>query len=237
MQENSMSIKKLISDRLVAKYSGKHLMLHDLTPSQDFEWIKYNCLLPWLELPLEVPCSEILSEIKQVEHLLVNHRDEQGEHSGWRSFCIHGKSYDSTKEDSHYDNDIEHHFTQEACALMPRTVKYFQTVYPASRYARVRVMALDPGGFITVHNDYKSSRLSPVNIAITQPENCCFVMDKHGEVPFEVGKSFWLDVSNLHTVVNNSSETRYHLIVHSEPNQKFKELVVEQYNLLYNSTL
>ena len=88
-----------------------------------------------------------------------------------------------------------------------------------------------------MHKDDKSNRLTPVNIAITQPSDCHFVMDKHGEIPFCPGKSFMLDVGNLHTVVNNSNKPRYHLIVHSKPNQKFKQMVVTQYNILYNKPL
>jgi hypothetical protein len=230
------NIKKQISESLIRKYKGKNEIHVDL-PSEDYDWICNSSGLPWLELAIPVPVNTIHQEIKNIEHLLVDHRDEQGEHSGWKSFCIHGKSFDSTREDSHYDNDTEHHFTNQALTLMPNTVTFFKNNFPAAEYRRVRVMLLEPGGYITVHKDDKSNRLSPVNIAITQPSDCHFVMDKHGEIPFCPGKSFMLDVGNLHTVVNNSNKPRYHLIVHSKPNQKFKQMVVTQYNILYNKPL
>lgn len=226
-------IKKQLSENLINKYKGMH-NIRIAEPSDNYDWICNNSKLPWLELDIAVPFSEILCEIKNIEHLLVNHRDEQGEHCGWKSFCIHGKSFDSTNQDSCYDNSKEHHFTKQALELMPNTVNFFKNQFPFEEYKRVRVMLLEPGGYITVHKDSNKNKLSPVNIAITQPDNCHFVMDKNGEIPFLPGKSFMLDVGNLHTVVNKSNNPRYHLIVHGKPDQKFKQTVVNSYNILYN---
>jgi len=75
----------------------------------------------------------------------------------------------------------------------------------------------------------------PVNIAITQPVDCNFVMEKHGSVPFTTGSVFWLDVSNMHTVFNNSDQLRWHIIVHqSFDNVEFQQMVVNSYKNLYN---
>ena len=91
-------------------------------------------------------------------------------------------------------------------------------------------MALEPGGFVSVHQDVTVSSLSPINIAITQPEGCKFVVEGWGVVPFKVGTSFMLDIANRHAVINNSNETRYHIIAHyAELNNKFKKIVEDSY--------
>ena len=43
-------------------------------------------------------------------------------------------------------------------------------------YDRVRYMFLEPGGFITPHNDYEHDKLGPLNISLNNPENCYFKM-------------------------------------------------------------
>ncbi len=181
--------------------------------------------IPWLELDINVPHEDILKEIKNNIELLVDHRDDYGEHSGWKSFCIHGKSLTTTQ---HCVDDRPFCWIPEIVESMPHTVEYFQS-WNLDFY-RLRVMALEPGGFISIHKDSDQKILYPINIAITQPTDCKFVMEDWGVVPFEVGKSFMLDVSNRHAVVNNSYETRYHIIVHyKELNDKFKNIVKISY--------
>lgn len=232
LNENN-KIKKVISENLVKKYKGKSNYQVTI-PSTDYDWICYNSGLPWLELDIKIPVNIILKEIYNIQHLLVSHRDEYNEHKGWKSFCIHGKSFDSTREDEHYNNSISHHFTKQAKELMPQTVDYFKNQFPAESFKRVRVMLLEPGGYITLHKDDEYNNLSAVNIAITQPDNCHFIMDRYGEIPFTAGKSFLLDIGNMHTVFNLSDQPRYHIIAHAKKNNKFKEIVVNSYNQLYN---
>ena len=233
---NTQQIKKQISKKLVEKYKD---VIFDpcLTHSQDYAYIKKQSNLPWMQLPIKIPVEQIHKEILEIEHFFVSHRDQYSEHCGWKSFCIHGKSYDSTREDKFYDDDIPYKFTTEAEKLMPQTVKFFQSSFPFTSYQRVRVMLLEPGGYITVHKDSDNPGLSPINIAITQPDRCYFVMDKFGKVPFDVGSCMWLDVSNMHTVFNDSDLPRYHIIVHGNPDEGFKNLVVKQYNELYNKQI
>ena len=62
-------------------------------------------------------------------------------------------------------------------------------------------------------------------------------MEKKGRVPFRPGAAYWLDIFNMHTVFNNSNQRRWHLIVHqSLDNQKFQDMVVNSYKILYNNT-
>jgi Aspartyl/Asparaginyl beta-hydroxylase len=179
------------------------------THNSDCDWIINQSGLPWLELKLPVPYEEILEEIIANADFLIDHRDDYGEHEGWKSFCIHGKSLHTTQ---HCVDNRPYQWIPEILSTMPRTVEYFKSWN--LEFVRLRVMALEPGGYVSVHRDTTESFLTPINIAITQPIDCKFVIEDWGIVPFQVGKAFILDVSNRHAVINNSNETRYHIIAH-----------------------
>ena len=228
-------MKQQISQLMFKKYIDAEYQLPDHNPDADFDWIKHQSGLPWLRLNIDVPHQLILNEILAIESLLVSHRDSYGEHRGWKSFCIHGKSFDATREEHFYNDDRPYIWTPEARQYMPHTVNYFCTQWPQTNFARLRVMLLEPGGHVSIHSDSDRSMLTAINIAITQPVGCNFVMEKHGSVPFRPGSAFWLDISNNHTVFNRSDQPRWHLIVHqSFDNIEFKDLVVNSYQTLYN---
>jgi hypothetical protein len=230
-------MKHQLSQMMFRRYQDLQLVLPSYNPEANFEWIRNQSGLPWLQLDLAIPYETILDEIHNIQSWLTSHRDNYGEHEGWRSFCLHGKSYDATREDDYYNDDRPHVWTTKAQELMPKTVNYFSTYWPATQFQRVRVMLLEPGGYITVHSDSPQSRLSPINIAITQPKDCDFLMERHGIVPFSPGQAFWLDVSNRHVVFNNSIEPRWHIIVHQNlDNIEFQKLVVKSYKRLYNKS-
>jgi len=219
---------------MLKKYINCRLQLPEYNLNANFDWIKTQSGLPWLPLNVHVPSTEILQEFESALHLLVPHRDGYGEHSGWHSFCIHGKSFDATREDSYYNDSRPHIWTPQAKQYLPKTVEYFSK-WPGTKFTRLRCMLLEPGGYVSVHCDSDKSQLGPINIAITQPNGCDFVMERYGVVPFAVGSAFWLDVSNMHTVFNNSSQPRWHIIVHqSFDDIKFQQLVVNSYKMLYN---
>lgn len=228
-------MKHNISRLMLRRYQHQQYHPRNLANDPTFEWMRYKSGLPWLELSIDVPADQILNEIYNIQDMLVPHRDDYAEHQGWESFCIHGRGHDLTREDSQYPDAPDHHWTREAKDLMPQTVKFFQTSWPGQEYQRLRVMRLRPGGYISMHADQSAPGLAPINIAITQPDQCYFVMEKHGCVPFGPGKSFWLDVSNNHAVFNDSDQDRWHIIVHQSLNHPdFRDLVAKSYNLLYN---
>lgn len=201
----------------------------------DFDWIIHESGLPWLNLDIKVPFQMIAHEIESIQHLIVEHRYGNQSHKGWKSFCIHGKSYDATREQDFYQDDRPYVWTQEAKSLMPLTVEYFRDSWPHAGFARLRVMFLAPRGYITIHRDGTRRVLAPINIAITQPEGCNFVFEKFGTVPFYPGGAFLLDVSNRHVVFNDSDLPRWHLILDQGfDNQKFKDLVVQSYQKVYH---
>lgn len=226
-------MKKQISQLLYNRFLNKTLLLPEYNEKTTPEWIQKQSGLPWLPLDIDIPSQTILNEIQNIKHLLTDHRDEYAEHSGWSSFCIHGKAYNATREDEHYNDTRPHIWTPEAVELMPQTINFFKK-WPALGFRRLRVMRLAPGGWISAHSDTKIKSLVPINIAITQPHGCNFVMEHHGLVPFDIGTAMLLDVSNLHTVFNNSDQDRWHLIVHQQFNQDFDNLVAKSYKKLYN---
>ena len=223
-------MKKKISDLMIKKYETHQYSLPEYNAKADFNWIQAESGLPWLQIPYE----QILKEVENIRELLVVHRDDYGEHSGWKSFCISGKSFDSTREDEFYNDNRPYIWTPEAKKYLPNTVKYFSEYWPGSTFFRVRVMLLEPNGYVTIHKDTDTSKLYPINIAITQPKDCQFVMEKHGTIPFSPGDAYWLDISNNHAVVNNSDQPRWHIIVHQKlDNEDFKSMVVRSYHMLY----
>jgi hypothetical protein len=232
------NLKLSISRKILNRFKNQSYCPIDLPPGPNFEWIQTQSKLPWLKLDITIPTDFILDEIKKIQNLLIPHREDYNEHSGWESFCIHGRGYAYTREDEKYNTTLpDYHWTDEAVSLMPFTVNYFRTQWPGSCYRRIRVMKLAPGGHITVHKDSDDSRLTAINIAITQPAECYFVIEKFGRVPFSIGSAFWLDLSNRHVVFNDSDQDRWHIIVHQETNQtEFQNLVAKSYSMLYNQT-
>lgn len=226
-------MKTQLSRKIFDRFLNKQLTLPEYNDHATADWIRQESRLPWLPLDIKIPTNTILREIQNVKHLLTVHRDDYAEHSGWSSFCLHGKAYNATREDSYYDDSRPYIWTPEAEKLMPETVEFFKH-WPAAGFRRLRVMRLAPGGWIAIHRDTTVSNLQPINIAITQPKECAFVMEQHGKVPFETGKALLLDISNLHTIFNDSDQDRWHLIVHQQFNQDFDNLVVKSYKKLYN---
>jgi hypothetical protein len=229
-------MKQQLANLFIKKHTGMTQPLPDHNPNATFEWIRFQSRLAYLPLNILIPTDNILEELIRIKPMLVDHRDDYGEHQGWKSFCIHGKSYDATREDSHYNDLRPMAWTAEAQELLPATVKFFMKKWPATNYARLRVMLLEPGGYISVHSDRSDPGLGPINIAITQPDNCEFAMDQAGCIPFTPGSAFWLDISKRHAVKNHSDQDRWHIIVHQNlDHPDFQQTVVNSYHMLYNN--
>lgn len=202
--------------------------------SADGNWIRSSSGLPWLKLDIEIPFEKIFLEIQNIKIYFSDHRTDYNEHSSWRSFCIHGKSYDSTREDEYYKDSRPYGWTPESEQMMPETVAFFKTQWPSQDFLRLRIMELAPGGIISVHTDGEGiGKLYPINIAITQPSGCDFYMEKFGIVPFSKGDSYILNVHNRHTIINNSNEYRYHVIIHHKNIDELDQLILKSYKKSY----
>lgn len=192
------------------------------------DFLTYKSGLPYWELTFNnMPYEEMLEEAKALKHLFVLHRkndpeqEEGTSHKGWSSLCIHGISSKHTMNWDSYpeyrklgDESLVPYDYTEIQDKAPATVDFLKNQFPHGSYQRVRYMLIPPGGFILPHKDRDRSFLSPVNIALSNPEGCEFVMENKGVVPFKPGKAFLVDISNNHCIWNNSNEDRIHLIIH-----------------------
>jgi hypothetical protein len=219
-----------VARAFVKSVKDQHMTLTRV-PDAAYEWVRDHSKLPYLPLHIDVPHDMIRREILASTHLLVPHRDGYESH-GWSSFCLHGRAIGDTLDSKYYNDDKPMTWTLEALEMLPDTIEWIRSAWPHSCFHRVRVMCLEPGGWIGVHKDYELNQLGPVNIAITQPTDCAFYMQDVGVVPFEPGRSFWMDVSRMHTIVNDSDECRYHLIIHHEENEDWRKLVMRSYQEL-----
>ena len=204
----------------------------------NFNWIINESKLPWLKLDIVFPYVKMLEEAKAIKSLFVKHRAEdqiQGyRHKGWASLCIHGISPSHTTHYTSYgykSNEETPYVWTDIATKCPYTYNFFKNIYPCNNYNRIRFMLLEPGGFITPHNDMANSKLAPVNIALNHPKNCVMKFSEHGIVPFKDGTAFLLDINNVHAAYNKSNEDRYHIIVHGnyQNNKKWKQLVENSY--------
>ena len=64
--------------------------------------------------------------------------------------------------------------------MCPITTKFFKEVFPYKTYYRLRFMLLEPQGYITPHIDADINKLSPINIALNNPNGCNFKMKEIG---------------------------------------------------------
>jgi hypothetical protein len=173
----------------------------------------------------------LLKECKGVDNLYFNHRSQDKKsgygHSGWQSLTLHGIDKHKTEHFTKYGfNNLEeagYHWT-DVCELVPNLTAFLKQL-PFKLFDRVRIMRLAPGGYIMPHSDNKYQRaFSPLNIAINNPEDCHFVFKNKGIVPFVAGTGMVLDVGREHIVINQSNETRYHIIVHGHYDSEFYKL-------------
>lgn len=197
-------------------------------------WILQGKAGPWLELDLNPNTSKWQQEYKNVEDMFVPHRDGnsgEGTHQGWEACTLHGISWNKTNVWQTYDYQQEPSYTWTSAGIKCPSIRSFFENLPCERLARVRFMKLQSGGWISPHNDYSDSidwndifnHPLPVNIAVDHPDNCHMTLEAAGNVPFGNGKIFLVNIFLNHTVVNQSSQDRIHVIGHLIPGIKKDE--------------
>jgi hypothetical protein len=216
----------------------------------DFEiadWLLNRSNFGWLELDIEFDLKNWKEEYLKSQRYLVTHRENDS--NGWRSCCIHGIAVEKTGAWTHYgyssEKDVPYHWT-EVSNLTPG-IKSFFTEFPYEKYRRIRFMELLPGGSISPHSD-APGRLPgennldmldfgvPVNIAINHPDKCHMSLDGYGQIPWQEGKAFIINIRNYHSVINFSNKNRIHLIAHGIPGNRkneFVELIARSYRKQY----
>lgn len=169
----------------------------------------------------------VIDELEKVDKYFVPHRanDKQNSygHSGWKALTLHGTAPHHTEYYDQYgfksEEEANYQWTSvtKLCPYITEMVKRF----PYKKFGRVRIMKIDPGGYIMPHNDTPNNGeykriFGPMNIALTQPVRCDFIMEGIGILPFKPGEGFMLDIGRNHCVINKSTLPRYHLIIHGE---------------------
>lgn len=177
-----------------------------------------------------VPSELIMKDIETLEqlNLFTKHRNIESvrgipSHRGWSSFVVHGLGYDKTEGYEQYgyqsDNEAPYDFTAEAIEHCPNTMQWLKDNKFKTRYHRVRIMKLDPGGMVGIHNDNKNPDTWATNFAVNNPNGC----EMHfwnrdweylGIVPWEDSKVFRIRIGYNHCVINKSDQPRYHIIIH-----------------------
>jgi len=189
-------------------------------PSSDY--IRNDTGLPWLRLNIDVPVSDIRTEYEQNAEFLISHRSQDSwanmSHKGWKSAVLYGVDTHITT-----NSDLPHDWTSLSYNC-PKTTHWIKDNFIINeKTERIRFMLLEPGGYILPHADRSQRGLREINVAITQPQGCCFRFLDRGTIPFEVGSAFIIDTSNRHTVWNNSDEYRLHIILHTQISDKILE--------------
>ena len=187
-----------------------------LPNSREYLFTKAKCL----RLDLHVPFQAMAEEAKSLRSKFVLYRENDGyDHKGWWSLPIHGLGLDKPASWDAYGyanaNEAARDLTwTEITDLCPVTVNWLKTVFPSKKFGRVRFMLLEPGGYISPHNDTTLSVTEAVNIALTNPTNCVWRWGDGTELDFAPGTAYAMNISYEHSVYNNSNEDRYHLIIH-----------------------
>jgi len=192
--------------------------------------------LPWLRTELTVPHEQMLAEAMALEQYFVTHRGAQ-DHRGWCSLVLHGldahltDSYEKYGYSSEPQSEYKWTWVADAC---PVTTNWLKSLDLFSNLQRIRFMLLEPLGYITRHQDRTNHSLYPINIALSQPEDCDFSMLNFGTVPFSAGDAYAVDIGNQHTVINNSEKPRMHMIIHGTPNDNYWRMLRRSVSRLAN---
>ena len=110
-----------------------------------------------------------------LKNYFVAHRDKDGDaasggyrHKGWRSLCIHGIDHKKTNHYVQYGYNSHEETPYRWTDILTNALSLTTTLrrsFPSKSYYRVRYMLLEPGGYITPHEDQDHHSLSPVNMA------------------------------------------------------------------------
>ena len=206
---------------------------------EKFNWIRHNSGLATLVLDIPKPPSEVKEEILKSTILAVPHRDHEG--YGWRSLTLHGHSSVMTDNAIEYSEfNLGKMSWTDVAPYFPHTVEWIKQSIPFDNYGRIRIMIVDPGGYVSPHKDFLNGQcLAGINVAITHPKGVMFDLENYGEVEWQEGESRLIDLGSMHQVVNKSTDPRIHIIVHSDPiedwGNKVMQIVNESYEKRYGS--
>jgi len=201
----------------------------------DYEFIKKESGLPFVELDLNFPYETIMEEILKIpSNMFTLHRPDMSKK--WLQFIIFGKKYNNTR--GVWNNNST--YTTEGLKFMPKTVEWFDRFYPSNSFVGIKLALLGPGGKIDKHRDGPEDRWiigksSTVNIAVNNPIGAEFHI-ANTVIPFKPGSCMFINFSKDHYLINESNENRYHFLVgHNDETEEFKQLVIEGFKKYENN--
>lgn len=183
-----------------------------------FKWIRHHSQCGSMKLDVLTDVTEIKDELIKLSSLGIAHRS--GNSEGWRSITLYGYSSIMTSSSDYYINqglvtaDTKLGWTDVA-EFAPKTVAWIKQYSPITEYSRIRVMIVDPGGYIQPHIDHTAGQLLAANIhvAVVHPEGVEFALDNCGIIPWKEGDIRVVDIGRAHSVRNLSDQIRIHLII------------------------
>jgi hypothetical protein len=173
----------------------------------------------YLKLDIDVPFAEMLNEAQSLRDLFIPYRQDDYENRGWHSLPLIGLSSKDPYAWDVYDYKDAREAAKnikwtEISDMCPKTSMWLREVYPSCSYGRVRFMLLEAGGSIDFHRDTTHSILAAINVALSNHPNCYWLWKNGERMSFKPGDAYAMNLSYEHSVVNDSDEDRYHLIIH-----------------------
>lgn len=194
-----------------------------------FKWIRHESKCKTLTLQIDNDLNDLKTEIMSKIFLAVNHREDDSK--GWKSLTLHGYSSLMTESDDFYrtkDLDLpERKEWTSISKFFPKTKEWILKNIPFDNYGRIRIMIIEPGGFVLPHRDFKHGNLlAGINVAITHPLEVEYLVNDES-IEWKEGESRLIDIGSIHSINNNSNLPRVHLIIHSEPIDQWSDKIMK----------
>lgn len=172
----------------------------------------------YLKLDIELPYKEMCAEAFALIDKFTPHRGDEYSHTGWESLTLHGLGWDKHENWDAYGfkkgkDASPHMFWTEIADACPITTKWLKEVFPCNRYGRVRFMLLRAGGKIGMHNDSSMKLIENINVALNNPVGCEWIWGDGEKLIMEPGGVYAMNLFYDHSIVNNSTEDRMHMII------------------------
>ncbi len=219
--EEFFNHNKQIKHNALSKTIPDEFLLWENSPEvcrSFFNWIRQDSDTGSLKLDITSDISEVVAELSRAEFLAIPHRTDNSQ--GWRSIVLHGLCSIMTEAPYNYvnlgivDNTAKETWT-DASKFFPKTVAWIKENIPFKQFSRIRVMVLDPGGYIMPHQDIQRSFLGGgLNVAFTNPPGTEFAVEDNGLIPWEPGDIRMINIGKLHSVRNLGNQPRIHMLVY-----------------------
>ena len=188
---------------------------------------KFSC-----NLNNTVDWGTMLSEAMRLSHYYVEHRRGES-HKGWESLCIHGLSsvHIGSNKDWVSDEYNDKNKWTDVSYWTP-TITEFVKSLQFTKLARVRLMKVKAGGWISPHAD--GGAIGALNIALNNPIDCNFVIQGFGILPFYNSQNkqnpriILPNIGYVHSVKNSSNQDRFHIIIHGKRSETTEKILFQR---------